>query len=172
MNPKVTLEKVKKDILSLNISNLSDYILAVGIIGSLARGESFHERSDIDIVVVVKDDVYNRGNKFLRDFEFRWRNIFSTLFYDKYRRDTTVIFYPIDCIKKIACWKTLGMAAECVLVYDKDGLIGRMFKRICEKAKGAGLERVKVTKQYVWRIKPKLVEPGKIIELSLEGEQF
>lgn len=168
MSEKLTIEEVKKDILSLG--TLLNEVIAVGIFGSLARGEDFNKRSDIDILIVVEDEMYKNGPP--RQFEFEWYRRLSQLFYDKYRRDVTVLLYPIGAIKNVVSWKTLGLAAEAILVYDKEGKVERLFKRICQKAVEIGLERVKMVNQYVWCIKPEFVEKGRIIELTLADEDI
>ncbi len=171
-NKKVPqIEEVKQDILEL-VHDCSDEILAVGIFGSLVHGIGFNDKSDIDIFIVPKDEVYKNEPKFIREFEQKWYSKLSTFFYEKYRRSVTVLFYPINSIRKVSTCKTISLASDIIVVYDPTGIISRMFKRICEKAVEAGLERVWSIKQYVWRIKPELVEPGKIIKFSLEDEQF
>lgn len=165
------LENIKNDILLLGERHLNE-LMAIGIFGSILQ-ESFNERSDIDIFIVVDDKTYEEGmisTGAVRKLHYKWYSLLSEIIYNKYRRGTTVLIYPYSGIKNVASWKTISLASDSLLVYDKDGLISSMFKRICEKAIEAGLERVKAIKQYIWRIRPEYVKPGKIIKISLENE--
>lgn len=149
-----TIYNIKRDILSRG--EFLEQFEAVGLCGSIVR-ENFNQKSDIDIFVIVKDE--------------NWKEDLSNILYqhfsralDKYRRDITIILYPLSCLKQVACWQTLGMVSEGKILFDKGDIAG-IFQRIKNKAYEAGLVEERYGNQIIWKIRdPK---PGKIVKVEL-----
>jgi len=135
----VSAEKIGKAILSLG-KKLEDAV-AIGVCGSLARGD-FHERSDIDIFVIVKER--------LVDDRIWWDRISDVL--QDFGRDVTVLVYTVEGLKRIITWYVLRLASEGVLVYDRGDIRG-LFNRIISAAKEAGLVEVQIGDYKVWSVK-------------------
>jgi len=152
---EATIEKVKEALLSLG--EVLQETEAIGIFGSLARGEGFTEHSDIDVFVVVKevkpgfetDDLwYRRVREVLRKF---WRGV-------------TVLVYTVRDLEAISNWHVLRLAVEGILVYDQGG-IGKLFEEIIEAAEKAGLEQRRIRDRWVWTIKD--MKPGQVVEVKV-----
>jgi predicted nucleotidyltransferase len=119
---RLSLQKIKlsyklMEILELKkiiLSKLKDYLRdteAIGIFGSLARGE-FTERSDIDVFVVLKSDEGEAS-------KIWWHRISDAL--SEFGKDVTVLVYTIAGLKNISNWHVLRLASEGVIIYDKNG---------------------------------------------------
>lgn len=144
MKPDLSIDGIRAAILSLG--DKLEETEAIGICGSLARGD-FHEKSDIDIFVVVKER--NLGMDIDRIW---WDRINEVL--KEYRRDITVLVYSIKGLKKIITWYVLRLASEGILIYDKGG-IKELFAKIIDAARKAGLVEKKIGNHRVWSA-PKL----------------
>lgn len=107
---KVTIDKVKKDLFSLG--SFFDEIGAIGITGSLARGD-FGERSDIDVFIVVDDQ------RFSKELEEIWyERVYRAL--KEYWRDLTLFIYPIGSLRGVSSWAVLNLASESLIIFDKN----------------------------------------------------
>jgi predicted nucleotidyltransferase len=104
-------------------------VLAVGLFGSLARGD-FDERSDIDIFVITEKEL-SLGEQ-------------DELYYDfselipAFKRDVTVLVYDINSLKRIPSWQTLNLVKDACFVYDQAG-IEEVFKMILQQAEERGI---------------------------------
>lgn len=136
---KVNLKDIEKSLLSID----KEDALAIGICGSLARGD-YHERSDIDVFVILPDegDSEERTLKWI----YKIRNALS-----KFKKDVTVFVYTLNSLKKICNWYVLRLADEGKIIYDK-GEIKKLFQKIIETAYRAGMKKVKRGKSCVWTI--------------------
>jgi predicted nucleotidyltransferase len=132
--------------------------LAIGICGSLARGD-YHERSDIDIFVVIPEENWHKG------IQDEWYYRLYNLLYKRYHRDITVFVYTPELLKKVPCWATLNMVTEGILVIDRAG-ISKIFERIIERAKQIGLALKKIGKYPTW-VMGRPVRPGEVISLEV-----
>lgn len=141
--PKI--KDIKKAILSLG-EGLNE-VEAIGIFGSLARGEDLTPKSDIDIFVVIKDD---QGG---RDLHMLWYKRLKRVM-RRFKREITVLLYTVDSLKEICNWYVLRLASEGRLVYDKAN-INRLFKKIIKVAKDNGLEERELNGKRYWH-SPKL----------------
>lgn len=137
--PQLTLEAVRQELLSMPIEGCRP--LAIGIFGSLARGEA-NDRSDIDVFVVME----GRGVKKEAN-EFWYRKISEAL--ACFSRDVTVIVYSEGGLKEINNWYVLRLAVEGVLVKD-DGGVADLFRRIIAAAHKKGLEIREIGGAKVW----------------------
>ncbi|MFQ6014547.1 MAG: nucleotidyltransferase domain-containing protein, partial [Anaerolineae bacterium] len=127
-----TIDEVKEALLS--IGDALQEAEAVGIFGSLARGD-FSPRSDIDVFVVV-----TKKGKGIEVDELWWHRINDVL--RKFQRDVTVLVYSTEALRRIAGWDVLRLATDGVFVFDR-GNIEELFHKIVEAAKKAGLVQVK-----------------------------
>jgi predicted nucleotidyltransferase len=150
------ISEVKEAILSLG-EKLNE-VEAIGIMGSLARGD-FDEKSDIDVFVVVKEKI--PGTDVERTW---WERINDVL--SKFKRDVTVILYSVKGLKRISNWYVLRLASEGVLLYDRGG-IKDLFKKIVETARRAGLEeREAGGKRKIWVAKNLKLRERLILEVD------
>jgi len=104
-------------------------ILAVGLFGSLTRGD-FDERSDVDIFVITEKELPLREQDELY-------YTFSELI-PKLGRDITVLVYDINGLKGIPTWQTLNLVNDAYFVYDRAG-IEKIFKKILQEAEDHGI---------------------------------
>lgn len=142
-----------KDILTSE--DIIEKVQAIGICGSLARGE-FSEKSDIDVFIVVDKLEKNTS-------DFWWRKIHEIL--RPLGRDVTVFVYTIKGIKNIGNWYVLRLASEGIVLYDKCG-IKEIFKKIVKVAQEEGLEQVRVGNSYVWKFKNLKLGERRVIRLE------
>jgi len=149
-----SLLTIKEAILSLG--KQLEEVEAVGIMGSMARGD-FDEHSDIDVFVVVKER--RSGCDLDRIW---WKRIRDAL--EKFRRDVTVITYSVKGLKEISNWYVLRLASEGVLIYDKGG-IRELFDKIIKTAHEAGLVERKIGNHRVWSAKD--LKPGQKLVLKV-----
>jgi predicted nucleotidyltransferase len=120
-------------------------VLAAGLFGSLARGD-FNERSDIDIFIITKKEL---GIKEQDEFYYAFSELRQ-----KFRRDTTVLVYDIESLKKVPSWQTLNMIKDAIFAYDVAS-VKEIFKDILNEAEKHGIfydEKEKVFKSRKKRI--------------------
>ena len=130
-------DKVKQIALTLGKKE----ILAVGLFGSLARGD-FDERSDIDIFVITEKEL-PLGEQDELYYTFSQLIPVSG-------RDVTVLVYDINGLKRIPTWQTLNLAKDARFVYDRAG-IEEVFKKILQEAEAHGI--VYDDEEKVFRLK-------------------
>jgi len=127
MNGKI--QKVKDEVRQITLRLGKKEILALGLFGSLARGD-FDERSDIDIFVITEKEIPLKEQDELY-------YAFSELI-PRFRRDITVLVYDIDGLKRIPTWQTLNLVKDACFVYDRVE-IEKIFKKILQKAEEHGI---------------------------------
>ena len=141
------LDEIKKIALDLK----RDDVLAVGLFGSLARGD-FNERSDIDVFVITSRELsLEEQDKLYQEF--------SKLI-EIFRRDVTVLVYDIESLKKVPSWQTLNLIKDGIFAYDK-GNVQEVFREILRRAEEKGIFYDEKDKVF------KLRKPGRVV-LSLE----
>jgi predicted nucleotidyltransferase len=104
-------------------------VLAAGLFGSLARGD-FNEKSDIDIFIITE-----------KELEIKEQDEFYYAFSElrrKFRRDTTVLVYDVESLKRVPSWQTLNMIRDAVFAYDAAG-VKEIFKAILDEAEKHGI---------------------------------
>lgn len=104
-------------------------VLAVGLCGSLARGDA-HEHSDIDIFVITRRALSLAEQDALYE-------AFSPLI-SRFGRDITVLSYDLESLKRVPTWHTLQMMKEARFVYDPGG-IAEIFGEILRQAEEQGI---------------------------------
>ncbi len=155
MKTALSMEKVREAILSLG-EELEE-AEAIGICGSLARGD-FHERSDIDVFIVVKEKPADMDID-----RIWWDRIREAM--QGFERDITVLVYPIKALKKIVTWYVLRLASEGILIYDR-AEVESLFKRIVETARKAGLVEREIGTHKVWSTKNLKLSERPTLELK------
>jgi predicted nucleotidyltransferase len=143
--------QVKKEVRRIALKVENKGILAVGLFGSLARGD-FDERSDIDIFVITEKELPLQEQDELY-------NAFSALI-PIFNRDVTVLVYDLNGLKRVPTWQTLNLVKDACLVIDRVE-VAKTFERILQEAKTHGI--VYDEQERVFRLK----RPGRVI-FSLE----
>jgi predicted nucleotidyltransferase len=137
----VDTERVNDQVRQIALTLGKKEILAVGLFGSLARGD-FDERSDIDIFVITEKEL-PLGEQDELYYTFSQLIPVSG-------RDVTVLVYDINGLKRIPTWQTLNLAKDARFVYDRAG-IEEVFKRILQEAEVHGI--VYDDEEKVFRLK-------------------
>ncbi len=135
------IERVKDQVRQITLRLRNKEILAVGLFGSLTRGE-FDERSDIDVFVITEKELPLREQDELY-------YTFSELI-PKFGRDITVLVYDINGLKRIPTWQTLNLVRDAYFVYDQ-AEIEKVFKKILREAEEHGI--VYDDQEKVFRLK-------------------
>jgi predicted nucleotidyltransferase len=136
----LTAEEIKKAILESGESFRE--IEGIGLCGSLARGD-FSPKSDIDIFIVIPDGLSEREvwlvwNKKLRGY------------LKAFARDITVLVYSLKSLREISSWYVLRLASEGQLIYDPNGKVETLFKKIIKAAENAGLTEEEIHGHKYW----------------------
>lgn len=134
-------ERVNDQVRQIALTLGKKEILAVGLFGSLARGD-FDERSDIDIFVITEKEL-PLGEQDELYYTFSQLIPVSG-------RDVTVLVYDINGLKRIPTWQTLNLAKDARFAYDRAG-IEEVFKRILQEAEAHGI--VYDDEEKVFRLK-------------------
>ncbi len=139
---------------------LGELLRAVVLFGSFARG-SPHERSDIDIFVVLKKAEYT-------DLERRRLVYFALVdVRKKFKRDTTILVISLEDVKDITPL-LLNIAFDGKVLFDQDGETTKLLAKIREATEKAGLERVWTENgKYGWMPR-RLLKPGEVFEVNLD----
>jgi len=123
------IELVKDQVRRIALRLRKRGILAVGLFGSLTRGD-LDQRSDIDIFVITEKEILLREQDELY-------YAFSELI-PKFGRDITVLVYDINGLKRIPTWQTLHLMRDAYFVYDR-AEIDEVFKMILREAGEHGI---------------------------------
>ncbi len=131
------------------VRELGDRVVAVSLFGSQARGE-VTSRSDYDFFVVVKD--LKEGNRRFK--------IYDPL-YKVLKRDVTVIDMDEDSLFREDLTINsllLNIAWDSIVLYDPEGKLRNLFKRIKNAVEKSGLKRYRTKNgKYGWKpVKGKL----------------
>jgi len=122
-------------------------IIAVGLFGSLARGD-YDEKSDIDIFVITERELsLEEQDKLYYEFSGLIK---------KFKRDVTVLVYDIESLKKVPSWQTLNLLRDAIFAYDRGG-IEEVFREILRKAEERGI--IYDEKDKVFKLK----KPGRVV---------
>ncbi|RLE96241.1 MAG: hypothetical protein DRJ57_05835 [Thermoprotei archaeon] len=120
-------------------------VVAVGLFGSVARGEA-GERSDVDVLVIVRD--WPRGLE-------RRRQLYRIL-HSYLGGDVTLIDVDYEVAIELAegrrpLYSTmLNILYDCVVVYDPEGVLARLREAALRIVEEYGLIRVKHGRAYYW----------------------
>lgn len=142
----------------LNLGSVLEQAEAIGVFGSLARGNFSPDKSDIDIFIVVKEKGYG-----FEISDLWWKRINKAL--EDFGREVTVLVYSISGLKNISSWYVLRLATEGIIIYDKSG-IRELFANIIKAAKEAGLvEEEMPSGRKVWVARG--LKFGKVLEVKV-----
>jgi len=123
------IEMVKDEVRQIALRLGKKEMLAVGLFGSLMRGD-FDERSDVDIFVITEKELPLREQDELY-------YTFSELI-PKFGRDITVLVYDINGLKRIPTWQTFNLVKDAYFVYDRAG-VEKIFRKILQEAEEHGI---------------------------------
>ena len=126
----MVMRRVKDDVREVVLKLGRKEILAVGLFGSMARGD-FDERSDIDIFVITETEL-----PLSEQDELYY--IFSSELIPKLGRDVTILVYDMNGLKRVPSWQTLNLIKDACFIYDRGGL-KLLFKRILKEAAEHGI---------------------------------
>lgn len=147
--------KLSPDAASLIVECLAkafgDRLLAVMLFGSRARGDCRPD-SDYDIFVLLDDYVSDP----VRDYFSAYTALRP--FRDELVTDTTVVVASLrDLGRSVSSPLVLNALVEGVVVYDREGTLTRVRRKLLDKLRSLGVERVRVEWGYTWRV-PQTVE--------------
>ncbi len=125
----VDIESIKNEVRGVALQLGRKEILAVGLFGSLARGD-FNERSDIDIFVTTERELSLREQD---ELYYAFSELTS-----RFGRDVTILVYDMDGLKRIPTWQTLNLVKDACFVYDRAG-IEKLFQKILQEAERHGI---------------------------------
>lgn len=151
-----TLEQVKETLLRALDDKLGE-IEALGVFGSLARGDDFGEHSDIDVFVVLQEKEPAGATD-----QRWWQWVKQAL--EPFERDVTVLVYTLASLRNVANWYVLRLAREGRLVYDRANVAG-LFGQIIKNAQQAGLVEETIDERQVWSLKAE--RAGQPLEISI-----
>ena len=151
----LTVDEIKEAV--IGCEKLLNEIEAIGLCGSLARGD-FSSKSDIDIFVVISDGLSER------EAWLTWNRILREILKD-FGRDITVLIYSPKSLKEISSWYVLRLASEGKLIYDREGKIKKLFEKIIQTAKNAGLVEEEIHGHKYWIKKD--IRIGEAFEISV-----
>lgn len=123
------IERINDKVRQIALGSGNKEILAVGLFGSLARGDS-DERSDIDVFVITEKEL-PLGEQ--DELYYAFSELIPT-----FGRDVTVLVYDINGLKRIPTWQTLNLVKDAYFAYDRAG-IEEIFKMILQKAEEHGI---------------------------------
>ncbi len=147
------------------LSVLGDRLVSLVVYGSVARGDA---RPDSDIDVVVVAEGLPRGmHRRLEVFERAEELIEEEL--ERLRAETGYMldFSPILLTPREAARHRpiyLDMTEDAVIVYDRDGFMEEVLRRVAERLRELGAERVWLGRRWYWRLK-RDYKPGEVIEI-------
>ena len=144
---KMDIEKIKDEIRRITLDSQRKDLLAVGLFGSMARG-NYRERSDIDVFVITEEPLSLEEQHGLY-------YLYSELI-GQFHRDVTVLVYDIKDLKTVPSWQTLNMVKDAQFVYDR-AEIEKLFKRILKEAEAHGIMYDNEEKVF------KLLKPGRAV---------
>lgn len=155
----MSLTAIREVAVSCLVGELGGKLLGVALFGSIARGEG-SERSDLDFFVVT------RGMEGSR--EYRRIRVYSVLapVNRKFRRDISVFTMEVDEIREVTPL-LINIAHDAVILFDPEGYLEKLFGRIREAVRKAGLVPYRTRDGKIgWKTERKL-EWGEIIEVKL-----
>ncbi|RLF21256.1 MAG: nucleotidyltransferase domain-containing protein [Thermoprotei archaeon] len=139
-----TLKSLKNAISEL-IDKFGEKIVAVGLFGSHARGEA-DERSDVDILVIVRDWPRSLRRRFLL-YDVLSRHI---------KKDITLVDVDLCVARQILRGETkltsamLNILYDCIVLHDPKGVLSELVSAVRKFVKDKGLIRYRVGRAYGW----------------------
>ena len=130
-----------------------DKIVAVGVFGSLARGD-YTDRSDVDILVIVKDWADGMERRYA---------IYDVIF-QIIRTDISLLDIDLEDAEKllegeiVLTSSMLNVLYDCIIIYDPHNILQRLVDSVKRLVKKWRLVRYRVGRAYGWRFN----EPNKI----------
>ena len=127
------------------VARYGDKVVALGLFGSLARGEAT-PKSDVDVIVIV------RGWE--RSLERRYR-IYEVL-RKHTKRDVTIIDVSLRVAQELMKGRRsltatmLNILYDCIIIYDPEEVLANMIEIVRDYVKREGLVRYKVGRCYGW----------------------
>jgi len=136
-------------------------LLAVLLFGSRARGDQRPD-SDYDMLILLDEYMTNP----VKDYFSAYRALRP--FREMYMLDTTVTVISIDDFKaSLTSPLILNALYEGIILYDARRVLTKAKKKLLDKLRSLGIERIKTEWGYTWRVPP-ISEPPFKIEVDIE----
>lgn len=145
MRRKRVIDGVRKAVREL-VRKYPDKIIAVGLFGSVARGD-YTEKSDVDILVIVKD--WSEG--------MTRRYAIYDVFFGSIKTDVTIVDINYEDAEKILSGEIpltssmLNVLYDCIVIYDPHKILRKLVNSIKELVRDLGLMRYKIGHAYGWK---------------------
>ncbi|HID91389.1 TPA: HEPN domain-containing protein [Candidatus Bathyarchaeota archaeon] len=128
-----------------------DRLEGVMLFGSRARGDE-REDSDYDVLILVSSYVWGP----LEDYFQAYRALKP--FRERVLKDTTVAVISLDDLQEsVSTSPVLNALCEGVVLYDREGRMGRAKGKLVRKLKELGVRRVKEEWGYTWLVPADMV---------------
>jgi len=157
---RTVIERLLNELLKV----FRDDLISVVVYGSVARGTARRD-SDIDVLIVVKELPRSRFERL--SIYMKAEEKLDPLLNELLNRGYAVTISPILKTKREAERISplyLDMVEDAIIVYDKNGFFEEILKRLRDKLRELGAERVWIGKKWYWRLK-KDYKFGEVIEL-------
>ncbi len=140
-------------LLDVLLGMFNDKLVSVVVYGSVARGD-FRRDSDIDLLLVIEDlprSRLERARIFIRAEE-KLDQLLNQLLESGYAISISpVIKTPREASRFTPLY--LDMVEDAVIVYDRGGFFENILRKLREKLRELGAERVWVGRRWYWRLK-------------------
>ena len=157
---RTVIERLLNELLKV----FRDDLISVVVYGSVARGTARRD-SDIDVLIVVEELPRSRFERL--SIYMKAEENLDPLLNELLNRGYAVTISPILKTKREAERISplyLDMVEDAIIVYDKNGFFEEILKRLRDKLRELGAERVWIGKKWYWRLK-KDYKFGEVIEL-------
>jgi len=146
-------------------NTLGDKLVSLVVFGSVARGEA-RKDSDIDLLIIAQDlpkSKLARQDLFMK-IEEKITNMLEELEKEGYYIDfSPILKTPKEALRLSPLY--LDMVDDAVIVFDKNSFFEKILKRLNEKLKALGAQRVRLGKKWYWRLKEKY-KLGEVISIE------
>jgi len=165
-----------KRLVELLSDEFREKTVSIALYGSSVSGSFKMGESDVDMLYITEGQVKNLPTRENEVFK-RFRSTFEYTAFDRWFKTKGFYGYPEVTVTHLRRSEAqdfqpiyLDMTHSRAILYDKDGFLESLIKRLQDKLKDLGSQRVeRADGSSYWVLKPDL-EPGEILEIDLQGE--